>query len=72
MPYSRPDPARAARGARRQYGPPADQPGWHVHVDDSGGFTAVLTGFGPPITVSADDYDQLSKRVKELMFRAML
>jgi|HubBroStandDraft_1064217.scaffolds.fasta_scaffold25409_2 hypothetical protein len=65
-----------ARPANRDPGLPANHhadvpPHWEIRVSSSG-LTAVLTGIFPPITVSAPDMDSLRKKIKIIVFQALL
>ena len=53
-------------------GDPAESPYWQMTVGIDGVLTATLTGTHPPLTVSAHDLSTLRKRIKNLIFRALL
>ena len=61
---------QTARGQRDT--PGTAGPRWEVRTSESGGLTAVLTGFGSPITVTATDPEDLRKQIKAIIFRALL
>jgi hypothetical protein len=51
---------------------PESPPHWEVQTDPLGGVTAVLTGTYPPLTVTADDIEDLRKKVRIVVMRGML
>jgi len=64
------DVGEGSGGARSEA--PADEVGWEVRVGPHGVLTATMIGSSPPFTVSAPDMDSLRKKIRKLIFSAMM